>query len=156
MSEEAIRLHDDLMNSSELADALKDVMEHGTPGEQVKAAHALGYNISLEDVQTPQMEEVDDEDLEAVSGGIFTSGVDAADGHEVGCRWWWYHDWAEASLKCCPNGNDTVGYEHDYEELEREMRVGKNDNVHDDRFLQKDYFYSLHLQCKRCGYELFI
>ncbi len=151
MKEEAKRLHDDLMNSSELADALKDVLEHGTPEEQVKAANELGYKISLEDVLPPQMEELEDEELEAVSGG-----VDAANGHEVGCWRWWYENWEEANFKCCPKGNSDVGYDHDYEEIDRQAYWDTNKLREYDRAGMKDYFFKVYLKCKRCGYILYI
>lgn len=152
MKEEAKRLHEDLMKNSKLVDALKDVFEHGTPEEQVKAANELGYKISLEDVQPPQMEELEDEELEAVSGG----GVYAANGHEVGC-WtpFWYDNWAEASYDCCPSGSKANGFKHDYYEVkERESYWDTNKLREYDRAGMKDYFFKVYLKCKNCGYEL--
>ena len=151
MKEEAKRLHQDLMKDSKLEDALRDVLEHGTPEEQVKAANELGYKISLEDVLPPQMEELDDEELEAVSGG-----VDAADGHEVGCRWWWYHDWEEANSQCCPMGNDEDGFAHDFEERDRKTYWGTNELKDCDRRGYRDYYVKIYLRCKKCGYALII
>ena len=110
MTEEAKRLHEDMMENLVLQGKLKVIMEHGTPEEQVKAISELGYNISLEDIQPPQLEEVDDDELAAVSGG---SDEEAANGHEVGCStWWWYDDWDEANQKCCPRGRKVEGYKH--------------------------------------------
>ena len=110
MTEEAKRLHEDMMDSLVLQGKLKAIMEHGTPEEQVKAISELGYKISLEDIQPPQLEEVDDDELAAVSGG---SDEEAANGHEVGCStWWWYDDWDEADRKCCPKGKKHEGFKH--------------------------------------------
>ena len=110
MTEEGKRLHEDMMENLVLQGKLKVIMEHGTPEEQVKAISELGYNISLEDIQPPQLEEVDDDELAAVSGG---RDEEAANGHEVGC--WtplWYDDWEEANENCCPRGRKVEGYKH--------------------------------------------
>ena len=44
MTEEAKRLHEDMMDSLVLQGKLKVIMEHGTPEEQVKAISELGYS----------------------------------------------------------------------------------------------------------------
>ena len=145
MQEEAKRLHDDLMNDPALQDALRDVFEKGTPEEQVKAANELGYSVSLEDVRRPGLEAVDDDELEAVSGGALFFGDYAADGKEIGCWCWNYENEKEAEFKCCPKGNSRVGFDHNFEEIKRTAYTAS--------FLgHKDQLWHIKYVCKRCGY----
>ena len=80
------------------------------------------------------LEAVDDDELEAVSGG----GEEAANGHEVGC-WagiFWYADWKEANKKCCAE-NSEGGWEHDFRLV---RQFSKNGTL-----LAEE-------KCKYCGY----
>lgn len=126
MKEEVKRLHEDLLSNHVLQGKLKETLESGTPEEIARAADALGYQIDAADLASPSLEEVDDDELEAVSGG-----TEANDHHDVGCLWGllWYADWAEANYKCCPQGQKLEGWLH---------------------FVQS-YGYHTY-KCVRCGY----
>ena len=84
------------------------------------------YQIDAADLASPSLEEVDDDELEAVSGG-----TEANDHHDVGCMFGllWYADWDEANYKCCPHGQKQEGWLH---------------------FVQS-YGYHTY-KCVRCGY----
>ena len=81
------------------------------------------------------LEALDDDELEAVSGG----GEEAANGHKVGC--WagilWYSDWEEANERCCAK-NSQGGWEHKFEE---------------ERQYIKHHILFADVKCKYCGYR---
>jgi predicted ribosomally synthesized peptide with nif11-like leader len=126
MKEEVKRLHEDLLSDRALQGKLREALESGAPEEIARVANALGYQIDAADLASPSLEEVDDDELEAVSGG-----TEANDHHDVGCLWGllWYADWDEANYKCCPHGQKLEGWLH---------------------FVQS-YGYHTY-KCVRCGY----
>ncbi len=82
------------------------------------------------------LEALDDDELEAVSGG----GEEAANGHKVGC-WggiFWYSDWEEANRKCCTE-NSQGGWEHKWEKVKG--------------YSPKPNKQIVEYQCKHCGYK---
>ena len=104
-------------------------------GEEVTAADAAFVWEKLQAKKAEgALEALDDDELEAVSGG----GEEAANGHEVGC--WggilWYSDWEEANEKCCAK-NSEGGWEHDFKKVREFYRRG---------VLLYD------VKCKYCGY----
>ena len=130
MKEEVKRLHEELLSDHILQGELREALENGSPEEIARAANALGFQIDAGDLVSPDLEEVNDDELEAVSGG-----VEAKNGHEVFCKWGllWYADWAEADYKCCPKGEKREDYKHYV--LENGLSNGA-----------KSY------KCVRCGY----
>ena len=64
------------------------------------------------------LEKVDDDELEAVSGGHCTtlwSGPDALDGHEIGCLYWYYRSREQADDEVCPMSEPKFDWAHSYE-----------------------------------------
>ncbi len=61
----------------------------------VEVASKLGYEVTADELGKAFAEtrELDDEELEKVSGGIFWFGDDAPNGHEVGCLAFYYNHW---------------------------------------------------------------
>ncbi len=60
----------------------------------VKAAAKLGCELSADDLLKADKEgnpELSEDELDAVSGGVFWLGDDAPDGHELTCIYAWYH-----------------------------------------------------------------
>ena len=147
MSEEAKRLNKALLDDPALAAAVKTILATGSSGEQVKAINALGYRIVPEDLRSPELEPVDDEEMEAVAGGMFFSGPEAADGHEIGCFFsaMWYVNQDEADQLCCPKSPD---HKHDYVRQQSYVMVDQHGHEHN--------IYRLLDVCKYCGYEMLV
>ena len=131
----------------EITKELKEKLLKANSEEEVKAI--LGDEATQEEaafvwekVQAKKaegLEAVDDEELEAVSGGALWclfGGEYAADGKEVGCVVGNYDDWAEANEKICKNGNADIGWYHDWDEGE-EFLSGKR--------------YYVRCRCKKCN-----
>ena len=146
MSEEAKRLNKDLLNDPAPAEKVKTILETGTAEEQAKAINGLGCGIGTEDIRRSDLEPVDDEEMEAVAGGKFFFGENAADGHEIGCAFspTWYVNQDEADQKCCPKSPE---FKHDYDRklLPIEDRRGE--------VYKRQALYDV---CKYCGYKMLV
>lgn len=95
----------------------------------VEIAAKLGYEVTAEELAKTFAEarELDDEDLEEVSGGMLWFGEDAPDGHEIGCFRFYYAGWDDYNQtkvdgRCVHqydnrimNENYTGGYTPNYE-----------------------------------------
>ena len=114
MKEEMERLQSDAAKDPELEEKLIAARDAGGLEELVKIAGEQGYQISLDDLQKPVLEEVDDEELTNVAGG----GKEAPDGHDADCwtEWTWYTP-SEYEAKFCPNGDPESNYRHYYDEF---------------------------------------
>ena len=104
----------------EITKELKEKLLNANSEEEVKALLGDAFTPAdaafvWEKLQAKKaegtLEALDDDELEAVSGG----GEEAANGHKVGC--WagilWYSDWEDANEKCCAK-NSQGGWEHDW------------------------------------------
>ena len=120
MKEEAKRLHKDLMDNPALEQKLNAILEKGSPEEQARSIQELGYQLGPEDLSAPDLETVEDDELEAVSGGSLCWFLGetrcAVDGHEIGCKThWWYADDKEVENRICPKGSEATGWYHDWD-----------------------------------------
>ncbi len=109
----------------EITKELKEKLLQAGSLEEVKAL--LGEQTTEEEtarlwheIQTRRepgdLEKVDDDELEAVSGGAWCAFLGeceyAKDGREVGCVLCDYSDWDEANSKICPKGSAVDGWYH--------------------------------------------
>ena len=103
-------------------------------GDEVTAADAAFVWEKLQAKKDEgALEALDDDELEAVSGGY----EEAANGHEVGCDTiFWYSDWKEANEKCCAE-NSEGGWYHDFKKV---------------REFYRGYVLLFDMKCKYCGY----
>ena len=113
----------------EITKELKEKLLNANSEEEVKALLGDAFTRAdaafvWEKLQAKKaegaLEALDDDELEAVSGG----GEEAANGHEVGCSWFlWYSDWEEANAKCCTE-NSQGGWYHDFKKVREFYRRG--------------------------------
>ncbi len=85
------------LKAEENVKALRELVEAGKKESEAltEIASKLGYEVTAEELSTAIAEtrELDDEELENVSGGKFWQGEDAPNGHEIGCLEWYYRGW---------------------------------------------------------------
>ncbi|MBR3431845.1 MAG: hypothetical protein IKG87_17275 [Clostridia bacterium] len=97
-------------NSEEEVKAL--LGDQATEEEAARAWHEIQKSREPGD-----LEQLDDDELEAVSGAGWCAFLGtyekAKDGKDVGCLINDYFDWAEANERICPNGNETDGWYHE-------------------------------------------
>ncbi len=121
-------------NSPEEVKALLD--GQATEEEAARAWHEIQMSRGPGD-----LEEVDDDEMEAVAGGAWCAFLgnyeQAKDGRDVGCVFNDYSDWNEANAKICPKGNATDGWYHKWEKV-RQYRNSQGLGM-------------ATLQCAKCG-----
>ncbi len=85
------------LKSEENKNLVEELVKSGKKESEalVEVAGKLGYEVTAEELGKALAEtrELDDEELEKVSGGAFWLGDDAPNGHEVGCFAFYYHSW---------------------------------------------------------------
>ncbi len=76
---------------------VEELVESGKKESEalVEVASKLGFEVTVEELAKglASSRELDDEELEKVSGGMFWLGDDAPNGHEVVCLNWYYSGW---------------------------------------------------------------
>ncbi len=84
------------LKSDENVKAVNELIESGKKEREalVEVATKLGYEVTAEELAkaVAGTRELDDDELENVSGGILWFGDDAPDGHELGCFITYYWD----------------------------------------------------------------
>ncbi len=89
----------EMLKSEENVKAVEELVESGKRESEalVEVASKLGYEVTAEELAKAfaGAKELDDEELETVSGGIFFFGDDAPDGHEIGCILTYYSSMAD-------------------------------------------------------------
>lgn len=94
----------ELENNKELKVKFEKEMEKaGVTNEKdletiANIAQKLGYDVKIEDLKNAKIDnlkkgELNDEELDNISGGAFWLGPNAPDGHEVGCWLLYYASW---------------------------------------------------------------
>ncbi len=118
-------------NSEEEVKAL--LGDQATEEEKAKVWNEIQRKRSQEN-----LEAADDDELEAVNGGLcIFNGEYASDGKEVGCLANDYTDWSEANKYCCPN-NEAGGWKHEF--------------VFDQAFFNDRHVRVIKYKCKKCSY----
>ncbi len=89
----------EMLKSEENAKAVEELVASGKKESEafVEVAAKLGYEVTVEELSRAIVadKELDDDELENVSGGMFWFGEDAPDGHEIGCFYLWYGKWED-------------------------------------------------------------
>ncbi len=87
----------ELLNKDENRKLVEELVKSGKKESEalVEVASKLGYEVTAEELakELASSRELDDEELEKVSGGALWFGDDAPDGHEVGCWVTYYGSW---------------------------------------------------------------
>ena len=121
----------------EITKELKEKLLKANSEEEVKAL--LGEQATEMEVKKAwaevqkyrnELEEVSDDEMEAVSGGTWCAFLgeyeQAKDGRDVGCVFNDYSDWDEANATICSKGNAADGWYHKWvfdREFEKDNRT---------------------------------